>query len=35
VLIGYESDNPTYRTYNRETGRVVNSKNVTFIKKQP
>ena len=31
VLVGYDSDSPTNRIYNRQTGRVVSSRNVTFI----
>ena len=31
VLVGYNSESPTYRFYNRQTGRVVSSRNVTFI----
>ena len=31
VLVVYDSDSPTCRLYNRQTGRVVSSRNVTFI----
>ena len=31
VLIGYDSDSPSYRIYNRYTGKISSSRNVTFI----
>ena len=30
-MVGYDSDSPSYRIYNRYTGRVSSSRNVTFI----
>ena len=33
VLIGYDNDRPTFRVYDRTTGRIVSSRNVSFIEK--
>ena len=35
VLVGYDNDSPTFRIYNRTTGRVTSSRNVTFIETPP
>ena len=31
VLIGYDNDSPTYRIYDRSSGKIFSSRNVTFI----
>eukprot|EP00903_Cladosiphon_okamuranus_P012044 g11309.t1 len=35
VLVGYENDSPTFRIYNRTTGHITSSRNVTFIESSP
>eukprot|EP00752_Nemacystus_decipiens_P005704 g5162.t1 len=35
VLVGYDNDSPTFRIYNRTTGRITSSRNVTFIESPP
>ncbi|CAB1109566.1 unnamed protein product [Ectocarpus sp. CCAP 1310/34] len=35
VLVGYNDDSPTFRIYNRTTGRITSTRNVTFIEKPP
>ena len=35
VLVGYDDDSPTFRVYDRTTGRVGSSRNVTFIEPAP
>ncbi len=35
VLVGYNNDSPTFRVYDRRTGRVTSSRNVTFIETPP
>ena len=35
VLVGYNDDSPTFRVYNRATGRITSSRNVSFIEPAP
>ena len=35
VLVGYDSDRPTVRVYDRYTGRISSSRNVSFIEEPP
>eukprot|EP00752_Nemacystus_decipiens_P017171 g15384.t1 len=35
VLVGYNNDSPTFRIYDRATGRITSSRNVTFIESPP
>eukprot|EP00903_Cladosiphon_okamuranus_P014960 g13848.t1 len=35
VLVGYDNDRPTFRIYNRTTGRITSSPHVTFIEPPP
>ena len=31
IIVGYNNDNPTYRIYDSANGKIVSSRNVTFI----
>ncbi|CAM9468301.1 unnamed protein product, partial [Sphacelaria rigidula] len=31
VLVGYDSDSPSYRIHNRYSGKISRSRNITFI----
>eukprot|EP00903_Cladosiphon_okamuranus_P021709 g19958.t1 len=35
VLVGYDNDSPTFCIYNRTTGHITSSRNVTFIESPP
>ncbi|CAB1104474.1 unnamed protein product [Ectocarpus sp. CCAP 1310/34] len=35
ILVGYNSDSPSFQVYNRETRRITSSRNVTFIEEPP